>query len=140
MTRAFRLGLFIVATMTVLAIFVFLIGSSESRFRSTYRVKAEFQNVGGLFDGADVRVGGIHKGTVRRIDLPRQPDGKVTVSMDLETPTRDIVKKDSVAAIKSEGLLGDKYIEVQRARNRRRADQRQNDVQGRGLRRRRVSG
>jgi phospholipid/cholesterol/gamma-HCH transport system substrate-binding protein len=112
MSRAFRLGLFIAGTLTVLAIFIFLIGNNESRFRSTYSLKAQFQNVGGLNDGADVRVGGIHKGTVRHIDLPSQPDGKVTVFMDLETPTRDIVKKDSAAAIKSEGLLGDKYIEV----------------------------
>ncbi len=32
--------------------------------------------------------------------------------MDLESETRRIVKKDSVASIKSEGLLGDKYVEV----------------------------
>ena len=112
MSRVFRLGLFIVGTLAMLAVFVFLIGGNESRFRSTYGLKSQFQNVGGLNEGADVRVGGIHKGTVRHIDLPNRPDGKVTVYMDLETPTRDIVKKDSVAAIKSEGLLGDKYIEV----------------------------
>jgi phospholipid/cholesterol/gamma-HCH transport system substrate-binding protein len=91
---------------------VFLIGNTETMFKSTYRVKAEFQNVSGLSDGADVRVGGIHEGTVRKIVLPRQPDGKVTVVMDLERATRDLVKKDSLAAIKSEGLLGDKYVEV----------------------------
>jgi hypothetical protein len=59
-----------------------------------------------------VRVGGIRKGTVRRIELPGQPDGKVTVVMDLAKATRNIVKHDSVAAIKTEGLLGDKYVEV----------------------------
>lgn len=112
MNRAFRLGLFIVATLLILAAGVFLIGNNQLRFQPTYRVKAEFQNVEGLSEGGDVRVGGIHKGTVKQIDLPRQPDGKVTVVMDLETATRDIVKKDSTAAIKSEGLLGDKYLEV----------------------------
>src|ERR1700680_1552666 len=101
MSIAFRLGLFIVAALTALAIFVFLIGGNESRFRSTYRIKAEFRNVAGLGDGAEVRVGGIHKGTVRHIDLPKQPNGNVAVKMDLETPTRVIVKKDSVAGIKS---------------------------------------
>jgi outer membrane protein OmpA-like peptidoglycan-associated protein len=49
---------------------------------------------------------------VRQIQLPKQPDGKVTVVMDLERATRTIVRKDSLAAIKSEGLLGDKYVEV----------------------------
>ena len=84
----------------------------ESRFESNYQLKAQFQNVKGLNEGADVRVGGIRKGTVRRIELPSQPDGKVTVVMDLGKATQNIVKHDSVAAIKTEGLLGDKYVEV----------------------------
>jgi phospholipid/cholesterol/gamma-HCH transport system substrate-binding protein len=112
MSRAFRLGLFIVATLLILALGVFLVGRQESRFVSTYQAKAAFQNVVGLNEGAGVRVGGIHKGVVQRIDLPNRPDGKVTVVMDLESATRKIVKKDSVASIKSEGLLGDKYVEV----------------------------
>ena len=106
MNRAFRLGLFIVATLLILAAGVFLIGNNQLRFQPTYRVKAEFQNVEGLSEGGDVRVGGIHKGTVKQIDLPRQPDGKVTVVMDLETGTRDPVKKDSTAAIKPGRPLG----------------------------------
>jgi phospholipid/cholesterol/gamma-HCH transport system substrate-binding protein len=101
-----------VVTLAILFAGVFLIGNTETLFKPTYRVKAEFQNVAGLSDGAEVRVGGIHEGTVRKIDLPKRPDGKVTVIMDLQRETRDIVKKDSLAAIKSEGLLGDKYLEV----------------------------
>jgi phospholipid/cholesterol/gamma-HCH transport system substrate-binding protein len=112
MSKEVRLGLFIVLTLGILFAGVFLIGNTEMLFKSTYRVKAEFQNVAGLSDGADVRVGGIHEGTVGKIALPKQPDGKVVVVMDLQSATRGIVKKDSLAAIKSEGLLGDKYIEV----------------------------
>ena len=112
MSREFRLGVFIVATLMILAAGIFIIGDKELLFRSTYSVKTEFKNVVGLDKGADVRVGGIHKGTVKRIDLPRQPDGKVTVVMNLDSSTRNIVKKDSLASIKSEGLLGDKYIEI----------------------------
>jgi phospholipid/cholesterol/gamma-HCH transport system substrate-binding protein len=112
MSREFRLGLFIVGTIAIFAAGVFLIGSKESLFRSTYRLKAQFKNVSGLIDGADVRVGGIHKGTVRDIQLPRRPDEKLTVLMDVESATRDVIKKDSMASIKSEGLLGDKYVEI----------------------------
>ena len=112
MSKAFRLGLFIVATLLILAAGVFLIGDKQFLFSSTYRVKAEFQNAAGLDDGAVVRVGGIQKGTVKYISLPGRPDQKVTVVMNLDSSTRNIVKKDSVAAIRSEGLLGDKYVEV----------------------------
>jgi phospholipid/cholesterol/gamma-HCH transport system substrate-binding protein len=112
MTREFRLGAFIVVTLLMLAFGVFLIGNRESLFRPTYRVKADFPNAAGLNVGADVRVGGIRKGTVRRVDLPTRSGGSVTVVVDLEKTTRDVVKKDSVAAIRSEGLLGDKYVEI----------------------------
>jgi len=105
MSRAFRLGVFIVGTLVIFAAGVFFVGSNESLFRSTYRLKAQFQNVSGLINGADVRVGGIHKGTVRSIQLPHRPDEKLTVMMDLENSTRDVIKKDSVASIKSEGLF-----------------------------------
>ena len=112
MSRELRLGLFIVATALILASGVFLIGGKRSLFYATYRVRAEFSNVAGLNPGAAVRVGGIQEGTVRRVVLPGRPDEKVAVEMDLEKTTRDVVKRDSLAAIKSEGLLGDKYVEV----------------------------
>jgi len=112
MSRAFRLGVFVVTTLLFLAIGIFLIGNKKFLFSSTYRVKADFQNVSGLNNGADVRVGGIHEGTVTRIDLPRRPEDKVTVEMDMEKSTENVIKKDSIASIKTEGLLGDKYVEI----------------------------
>lgn len=112
MSRYFRVGLFIVATLLVLVIGIFLIGSKDLRFRSTYRIKTQFQNVSGLQAGAAVRVGGIQQGTIARIVLPSHPDGKVTVVMDLDRSTRDIVNRGSIASVESEGLLGDKFVEV----------------------------
>jgi phospholipid/cholesterol/gamma-HCH transport system substrate-binding protein len=112
MSRSFRLGLFMLATLAILAVCVFLVGRQESEFGSNYRVRSEFDNVAGLNEGADVRVGGIRKGTVRSIRLPKTPDGKVVVTMDLAKDTQTIIKQDSVAFIQSEGLLGDKYVEI----------------------------
>src|ERR1051326_1761135 len=112
MSRTFRLGLFIVGTLMVLAIGVFLIGDKQFLFHSTYPLKAAFTTVAGLNGGAEVHVGGIHKGTVRQIQLPTQPNEKVTVVMDLERSTRDIIKKDSLASIETEGLLGNKYVAI----------------------------
>ena len=108
----FRLGLFIVAALLILAVGVFLIGDKEFLFSSTYRLNADFQNVAGLNEGADVRVGGLREGTVKRIDLPTPPGRKVTVVMKMHNSTIGIIRKDSVAAIKTEGILGDKYVEI----------------------------
>ncbi|MDR3724320.1 MAG: MlaD family protein [Terracidiphilus sp.] len=112
MSRIVRLGVFIVVTLAVLATGMFMIGSKAYLFRSTYRLKAQFADVAGLAVGADVRVGGVHSGTVRSIDLPHQTGQAVTVVMDLDHTTHEIVKQDSVASIETEGLLGSQYMAI----------------------------
>ena len=58
MSRAARLGAFIDATLAILVAGVFIIGSKQYLFSSTYQLKSRFDNVEGLDDGADVRLGG----------------------------------------------------------------------------------
>jgi phospholipid/cholesterol/gamma-HCH transport system substrate-binding protein len=112
MSRAFRLGVFIVAALLIFSGAVFWIGKNQMLFRPKYRLNAEFKTVAGLAGGAEVRVSGVQKGTVRRIDLPQRPDQKVRVEMELDSETRKVVRKDSAAAIHTEGLMGDQYIEI----------------------------
>jgi outer membrane protein OmpA-like peptidoglycan-associated protein len=112
MSRAFRLGIFIAATLLILVTGVFIIGNQRFLFRRTYRIGADFQNVAGLNNGADVQVGGIHLGTVKYISLPSDPSGKLTVLMDMASSTKTIIRRDSLATIKTEGLLGNKYVEI----------------------------
>jgi len=112
MSRTFRLGIFIVTTLLILFAGVFLIGNERFLFRRTYRLEAEFKNVSGLNNGADVRVGGIHLGTVKHISLPAGPGGKLTVVMNMANSTKNIIRQDSIATIKTEGMLGNRYVEV----------------------------
>jgi phospholipid/cholesterol/gamma-HCH transport system substrate-binding protein len=112
MSRAARLGAFIVAALAILVAGVFIVGSKRYLFSSTYQLKAQFDNVAGLDEGADVRVGGVHSGTVRQIVLPHKPGDKVTVVMDLGKSTHEIVKQDSVASIETEGVLGSQYVAI----------------------------
>jgi len=112
MPKPLRLGLFIATALVLFGAGIFWIGSRDFRFTSTYRLSADFQNVAGLGEGATVRVGGIHQGTVRRIILPQRPDQKVRVEMDLKQATHNVIKKDSEAAIRTEGLVGDQYVEI----------------------------
>jgi phospholipid/cholesterol/gamma-HCH transport system substrate-binding protein len=112
MSRAARLGSFIIATLTILAAGIFIIGSKQYLFTPTYRLKAQFHTVVGLDPGAEVRVGGVRTGSVRGIELPTKPDGKITVLMDLRSTTHDIIKQDSMASIETEGLLGNEYVSI----------------------------
>jgi phospholipid/cholesterol/gamma-HCH transport system substrate-binding protein len=112
MSKVARLGAFIALTLTILATGVFVIGSKEYLFRSTYQLKAQFDNVAGLAAGADVQVGGVHSGTVHSIELPHKPGEQVTVVMDLDRSTHEIIKRDSVATIETAGMLGNQYIAI----------------------------
>jgi phospholipid/cholesterol/gamma-HCH transport system substrate-binding protein len=112
MSRAARLGAFIFTTLAILAVGIFIIGSRQYLFTPTYRLKAQFANVVGLGDGAGVRVGGVQRGTVHSIELPHRPSDKITVVMDLDSSTHDIIKQDSVATIETEGMLGNEYMAI----------------------------
>jgi phospholipid/cholesterol/gamma-HCH transport system substrate-binding protein len=112
MSRAARLGAFIIATLAILVAGIFIIGGKQYLFSSTYQLKAQFDNVEGLDAGGDVRVGGVHSGTVHSIVLPHKPGEKVTVIMDLGKSTHEIIKQDSVASIETEGLLGNQFLAI----------------------------
>ena len=112
MSRVARLGAFIVTTLAILAVGTFIVGNTQYLFTSTYRLKAQFANVVGLDAGAGVRVGGVLRGTVHSIELPHRPSDKITVVMDLDSRTHEIIKQDSVASIETEGLLGNEYMAI----------------------------
>jgi phospholipid/cholesterol/gamma-HCH transport system substrate-binding protein len=112
MSRIARLGAFMVVALIVFAVMIFWIGDRQSFFSRTYRISAPFDNVAGLEEGAPVRAGGVRIGTVERIHLPHHPDDKISVELQLQNSTRDVIKKDSIASIETEGLLGSKYVAV----------------------------
>jgi len=112
MSRAARLGAFILATLAILGLGIFIIGNKKYLFTDTYQLKAQFSNVVGLDVGAETRIGGVHRGTVHSIELPHNPADKITVVMDLDISTHDIIKKDSIASIETEGLLGNEYVAI----------------------------
>ena len=112
MSRAARLGAFIIAALTILVVGIFMIGGKQYLFTSTYRLNAQFGSVVGLDSGAAVRVGGVQSGSVRSVELPKNPTDKITVRMDLDRSTRNIIKQDSIATIETEGLLGNEYVAI----------------------------
>jgi hypothetical protein len=106
------LGLFIFVALLILIAAVFVIGGQQMLFTTSYHLQAQFPTVSGLLNGAEVRIGGLRKGTVDEIRLPSRPGEKLVVSMSIDSSTRDLVKKDSIAAIETEGLLGNKFVAI----------------------------
>jgi len=112
MSRVARLGAFIFGALLILTFIVFRIGDKDFLFSTTYRLQAPFDNVAGLGNGAEVRLGGVRVGTVDFIQLPGHAGEKVLVVMKLESSTRKLIRKNSVVAIETEGLLGSKYATI----------------------------
>lgn len=75
-----------------------------------YEVTAKFLKVGGLNVGSDVRINGIKVGTVTSQKLEKDDyiaEVKMSLAPDISLPV------DSVAAIVSDGLVGDKFIKIE---------------------------
>lgn len=75
---------------------------------STYELKAEFDNVSGVKKGAAVQVAGVVVGSVEEIALG--PEHYAVITMRLENQVK--VPLDSIASVKSQGIIGDKYIQI----------------------------
>jgi len=112
MSRNARLGAFILGALVVFGSGVLIVGDRQYLFSRTYRLRAAFDTVGGLDDGAVIRSGGVRVGIVDKIRMPRHSGEQVTVVMKLHKATQEVIKRDSVASIETEGLLGAKYVSV----------------------------
>lgn len=92
---------------------IFSIGHGSRLFVRTEPIKAHFQRINGLQTGAPVTLSGVRIGAVESIHFPSDPYADyVVVAMWIERSARDRVRTDSVAQIRTVGLLGDKYIEL----------------------------
>lgn len=72
-SRNFVVGLFLVVGILVFAVGLFMIGDRRKLFSKDFEVIAEFKELGGLQNGANVKVGGMDAGEVIDIEVPPQP-------------------------------------------------------------------
>jgi phospholipid/cholesterol/gamma-HCH transport system substrate-binding protein len=110
--RMLRVGVFVLVGLSVFLGMVYALGARARLFEPRFTVTAEFTEVGGLVEGATVRLAGVQIGRVSGVSLPAHPGGKVRVDMSIARRFGDRVRKDSVARIETQGLLGDRIIEI----------------------------
>lgn len=105
-----QLGLFVMIGLVFLITALYLIGSNRNLFNKTFEVSATFYNVDGLTKGNNVRFSGIDVGTINRVEITS--DTSVRVSMIIETSVRQFIKKTSVATVGTDGLMGNKLVNI----------------------------
>jgi phospholipid/cholesterol/gamma-HCH transport system substrate-binding protein len=107
-----RIGGFILAGLGVFLAIIYLLGAQARYFERKYGLIAEFTEVGGLIEGATVRLAGVQIGRVTNVTLPPEPGGKVTVVLTIGQRFANRIRRDSEARIVTQGLLGDKLVEI----------------------------
>ena len=74
----------------------------------SYTLNAEFNNISGVKLGADIQISGVTVGKVRQLRL--NEDNLAMVAMQIDKGVK--VPVDSIASVKSQGIIGDKFIQI----------------------------
>ena len=115
-----RVGLFVMAGAVLLAVVIFYV-TGGSGWGPKYRLRAYLPEVDGLTIGAPVRVDGVEVGNVEKIELavpkpgaPVSKDRNIEVDLRLQKSFQTYVRSDSSAGLITEGLLGNRYVDIDR--------------------------
>jgi phospholipid/cholesterol/gamma-HCH transport system substrate-binding protein len=104
----FSVGVFVLIGMACLGYLTIKLGKMEIFGSDGYTVTARFASVTGLKTGASVEIAGVQVGKVTGISLGSDYAAKVNMQIKKAVPLSD----DSIAAVKTSGLIGDKYISI----------------------------
>jgi phospholipid/cholesterol/gamma-HCH transport system substrate-binding protein len=88
------------------------VAGRQWRVQRTFRVRVQFETIGGLETGHRVRLQGIDAGIVEGVVPPLEPGRPVELILRIDERLRNLVRTDAVARIVSEGLVGAKVVEL----------------------------
>jgi len=103
-------GIFVLATLALLLVVVVFLGRHENVFEKHYQIAGLFNSAGGLQQGAEVQLAGINVGSVNAIEFG--PQKRVKVKMRIKQSEQKRIRTDSIATIRTMGLMGDQFIEI----------------------------
>jgi phospholipid/cholesterol/gamma-HCH transport system substrate-binding protein len=108
--RNMRLGLMVLAGLALLVTTLYVIGKNENLFGSHFSLRARFRNISGLMKGNNIRFAGIQAGTVR--DIRVLNDTSIEVEMSIDKGLQPYIHKNALAAIGTEGLIGNRVVNL----------------------------
>ena len=109
-SQKIRLGVFVIIGLLLFVLAIYFIGNKQKMFGKTNHLEAVFTNVNGLQLGNNVRYSGINVGTVRNIIM--ENDTTIRIDMIIDKAIFPFIKKDAVATIGSDGLVGNMIINI----------------------------
>ncbi|MEC7907279.1 MAG: outer membrane lipid asymmetry maintenance protein MlaD [Verrucomicrobiota bacterium] len=103
----FAVGLFILVGILAILYLAIQIGSSRILGSDSMVVEARFSNIGGLNEGSNIMIAGVKVGVVGNIRLDTE---SLVAMVELKLKNDLIIYDDAIASIKTNGLIGDKYV------------------------------
>jgi phospholipid/cholesterol/gamma-HCH transport system substrate-binding protein len=110
-----KLGMFVIIGLVLFVGTIYFVGKQKNLFGSTFELYSKFNSVNGLEVGNNVRLSGINIGTVEEIDFVN--DTSVVIKLVIRDEVRKYIKKDAIASINSDGLMGDKVLTISSGKN-----------------------
>ena len=108
-----KAGVFVATTLFCIATVILIMGKERQIFAKQSEFHAYFKDVKGLSVGAPVRLGGLSIGRVADVEFDKKSkDFKVHVTLLINDKFLDRVKPDSTVMIDTQGLLGDRYVNL----------------------------
>jgi phospholipid/cholesterol/gamma-HCH transport system substrate-binding protein len=112
--KRFRVGIVVLTALFAVMIGIFMVGQRAHLFVKKFPYETRFDSASGLVAGNPVRLNGVTVGNVLEVILSPDPaDRTVRVVYDVDRRAAPRLRKGTRAAIKTIGLLGDKYIELE---------------------------
>lgn len=113
-TRAheIKVGIFTLIGVVLFCISIILLGGDKLLFTRTYNLRIRMNQVQGLGRGSVVSLSGVPVGNIEEIQfVPGASD--VEVKITIERQVQGKITEGSLASIKTQGALGDKYIYIE---------------------------
>jgi phospholipid/cholesterol/gamma-HCH transport system substrate-binding protein len=114
--RQVRVGVVIILALLSLAYGIFQVGRLFDVFASRYPLVTYLQSTGGLIEGSPVTLAGQRVGQVDGIRFMPPSEGgdsaNIQVSLSINEDVREQIRGDSRAAVQTQGLLGDRFIDI----------------------------
>lgn len=105
-----KLGIFVVGGIFFLILMLYMIGKNENLFGAKIPLKTQFRNAQGLLPGNNIRYSGIEVGTVKSVSIVN--DTTIEVLMLIKENMRHFIRKNAIASIGTDGLMGNKLINI----------------------------
>ncbi len=108
--RAVMVWIFIFIALGIFVAGVLTLGNARKTFTKVIRIKAVFDDVGGLKAGGNVWFSGVKIGTVSKIAF--SGTSQVEVIMNIEQQSKQYIRKNAKSKIGTDGLIGNKIIVI----------------------------